>query len=226
MMARCGSTPAAILARMCLLLTVLWLGLLIADMATAGPLETFEQVADHAGRLGWLFYATYTNAALITVCATALLAALHAFLRPAAPPWILIGLVFTPVYTVLNLIAYLSQLVVVPPLLALRDDPSYHAAADLLLRQMLQSWPTSGMAFFNGLAYAILGIPSILYGILLWRRGHPLQWSGLLLALNGAACILGAVGFLMGSALLSMGTVIGGVLFLLALALLSRGLMR
>ena len=154
----------SILALICLLLTVLWLGLLIADMATAGPLRTFEQAAAHAGRLGWIYYVTYINAALITLTATAFFTALYSSLQPTSPPWLIIGLVFTPVYAVLNLVVYLSQIAVVPALLALRADAAAGAAADMLLRQVLQTWPASGMAFFNGLAYAILAIPSILFG--------------------------------------------------------------
>ena len=215
-----------ILALICLLLTVLWLGLLIADMATAGPLDTFAQVVAHAARLDWLFYATYLNAALITLAATALMAALHAYLKPAAPPWIVIGLVFTPVYGVLNLVVYLSQVAIAPALLALRSDPLYGAAADVLLRQVLQVWPVSGMAFFNGLAYAILGIPSILYGALLWQRRGALRWGGTLLVLNGVVCILGVIGFLVESPPLRMGTLAGGVLFLLVLFPLSWGLLK
>jgi hypothetical protein len=37
-----------------------------------------------------------------------------------------------------------------------------------------------------------------LYELLLWRCGGALRWGGLLLALNGAACILGVVGSLAG----------------------------
>jgi hypothetical protein len=220
------SKLAAILCLICLILTVLWLGLLIADMATAGPLETFEQVAAHASRLHGLFYATYLNVALLTVAAVALFAVLYAWLKPAAPGWIVIGLVFTPIYGALNLVAYLSQVTLVPALVALRLDPQYTATADVLLRLTLQAWPQSAMAFFNGLAYAILGIPSMLYGALLWRRSGALRWGGVLLALNGVACILGVIGALTGSALLGQGALVGGVLFLAALFPLGWGLWK
>lgn len=50
--------------------------------------------------------------------------------------------------------------------------------------------------------------------------------GGLLLALNGVACILGVVGFLAGDAFLSQGVMIGGVLFLLALFLMSWAFLR
>lgn len=214
------------LALACLLLTLLWLGLLIADMASAGPLDTFEQVTAHAARLGWLFYVTYLNAALITLAATAFMSALYVTLKPTAPNWAVIGLVFTPVYCVLNLIAYLSQVTVVPTLVFLRADPLYTATVDVLLRLTLQSWSPSAVAFFNGLAYAILGIPSILFGGLLFRHSGSLRWGGCLLALNGVACITGIFGYLTGSSLLSQGVIIGGVLFLMALLPLSWAFLR
>ena len=146
------SKITASLCLVCLMLTVLWLGLLITDMATAGPLETFEQVAAHASRLHGLFYATYLNAALLTVAAVALFAALHAWLKPTAPGWIAVGQAFVPIYGALNLFAYLSQV-------TLRADPRHANTAELMLRLTLQAWPASAMAFLNGLAYAILGIP-------------------------------------------------------------------
>jgi hypothetical protein len=214
---------AGLLTLLCSLFTIAWLVILIADMATAGPLETFEQVSAHATRLHGLFYATYLNAALLTVVAVALFAALHAWLKPSAPGWAVVGVVFVPIYGALNLVAYLSQVTLVPALVTLRADPRYANAAELMLRLTLQTWPESAMAFFKGLAYAMLGIPSILYGSLLWRSGGALRWGGLLLALNGAACILGVIGLLTGSALLSQGVMIGGILFLLALFPLTWG---
>jgi hypothetical protein len=195
-------------------------------MASAGPLETFEQVSTHAARLGWLYYATYFNAALVTLSAVAFTSALYAWLKPKAPDWAMIGLVFVPIYGVLKLIAYRSQLSLVPALFDLRANPHTLEMADILLRLTLQAWPASAVAFFNGLAYAILGIPSILFGLLLWKYPGALRWGGLLLALNGAACILGVVGFLAGNALLRQGVMAGGVLFLLALILLSWAFLR
>jgi hypothetical protein len=211
------SKLVAFLALVCLVLTALWVSLLIADMASAGPLETFEQAAAHTSRLHGLFYATYLNAALLTLAAVAFFAALYAWLKPTAPDWTVVGLVFVPIYGALNLVDYLSQVTLVPALVTLRLDPRYADAADMLLRLTLQAWPASTMAFFNGLAYAILGIPSILFGLLLWKYHGALRWGGLLLALNGAACILGVVGFLTANALLGQGVMIGGILFLLAL---------
>jgi hypothetical protein len=79
------SKLVAFLCLVCLLLTALWVGLLVADMASAGPLETFEQVAAHASRLHGLFYAAYINAALLTLAAGACILGVIGFLVGSAP---------------------------------------------------------------------------------------------------------------------------------------------
>jgi hypothetical protein len=135
------------------------------------------------------------------------------------------GLVFVPVYATLNLFAYLSQVSIVPGLMELRKTPEFTAAADLLLRQLIQQLPGSGVAIFNNVAYAILGIPSILFGWLLYQQHHRLRLAGSLLALNGVACLLGIAGILAGNELLKNGSVLGGILFLFATLSLSRGLL-
>ena len=210
----------------CLLLTVLWLVLYVYGVASAGPLETFEQVLAHVSRLDGLFYLTYANATLVTLSATMLLAGLYLHCRPIAPGWSEMGLVFVPVYCALNLVAYLSQITVVPRLLAFQQVPEYRAASSLLLGQMIQQWPGSTVNVLNNLAYAILGIPSIIFGGALFKRARSTRLPGGLLALNGVACIIGMVGILLESEVLGLGSIVGGVLFLLALIPLSWTLLR
>lgn len=211
------SKLVALLSLTCFILTALWVGLLIADRASAGEMETFEQVAAHASQLNGLFFATYLNAAILTLAVITFFGALHAWFRSTAQVWTAVGLIFVPIYGMFNLAVYLSQVMLFPALVSLRLDPQITSTAEVLLRLTLQAWPPSITAFFNGLAYAILGIPSILYGLLLRRRGGSLGWGGLVLALNSAACILGMVGSLTGNVLLSQGIIIGGILFLVAM---------
>jgi len=206
-----------------LMLTIIWLVLLISTQANAGPLDSFEQVLAYTRRLGWISQATYINAALVTITVTMLFAGLYTRYRNAAPVWSQMGLVFIPVYCAFNLAVYLLQITAVPALLA---QPAGDAVAEGLLRLLLQSWPASTVAFFNNLAYALLGIPSILYGVLMAKEGRLLRLAGVLLALNGCACVLGVIGILLGIAVLSAGSLVGGVLFLLALAPLSWELLR
>lgn len=201
-----------------LIVTVLWLVLWIAGRAGAGPLGTFDQVLDHISRQGTLFTWTYLGAALSVLGTTALFAVLYLCCRSVAPELALLGLIFVPVYAVLNLVVYLSQLTVVPSLLeALAEQVEYQAAAGLLLRQAVQEWPASGLSLFGNLGYAILGLPSIVFGLILAQRQGALRWAGILLALTGVASILGLIGLLLGSRLLGSGSLAGAILYLLAL---------
>ena len=216
-----------VLSLTCLVGSILWLALMIAGIAGAGALDTFDQVLAHVSKLDTLFYLSYLNAAfLVTIPAILLMTGLYVYCKPVNPAWMVLGAAFIPIYGAMNLFAYLSQVTVVPALIELRQVAEYQAACDVLLRLTIQEWPGSGMAFFNALAYGILGIPSIVFGIALVKHQHPQKWGGVLLALNGAACIPGVIGSLTGNSLLRSGVMLGGLLFILALFTLSWSFLR
>lgn len=208
-----------IISSICLTVTVIWLGLFIYGVARTGPVKTQEQALNLVVAPDLLFTLTYVNATLVTLSATMLFAGLYVYLRSQAPLWTAMGIVFVPVYSLLNLLAYTSQITIVPRLVQLRPE------SDILIVQMVQQWPGSAISVLNNLAYAVLGIPSIIFGWFLAQRQLE-RWAGILLALNGVACILGMVGIAAGSERLSLGSIVGGVLFLAALIPLSRSLLR
>ncbi len=217
----------AILSLLTLLFTAVWLTLLIASAMGQGPASTFEQVLAGIARLDATFYLTYINATFITIFATLLFAGLYVYCRPYLPDWAgVMGIVFVPVYSTMNLFAYLSQITLVPTLLKLQQMAEYQAAASLMLRLAIQQWPGSAAWVFNNLAYALLGIPSIIFGIALCRRGMALWMAGILLAFNGIACIMGVIGILVGNSAIALGSAVGGGLFLLALIPMSWAFWR
>jgi hypothetical protein len=146
---------------------------------------------------------------------------LYLYCREADPGLALIGLVFAPAYCILNLFAYLSQVTLVPALVSLSDNAGYREIAYVLLGQSIQYWWGSMVMVLNNLAYAILGISSIAFGLILLKKGKYAKISGSLLILNAIACILGFIGILAGNRLVGMGSLIGGVVFILALVALT-----
>ena len=225
-----GRTIGAI-ATLCLILTALWLTSYIAGLVLAGPLDTFEQVLAYASDRGTLYDLIYINAALVTIAATMLYAGLYAHCRRSEPGWSAIGQPFVAVYCLLNLFVYLSQITVVPRLTVLHEAGTRGPAAEMLLRQMIQSWTGSTVAFLNALGYAVLGyavlgIPSIIFGLILSQKSDGRSLAGILLAFNGLACIVGLIGAILGDQVLRTGTVVGGVIFLLALFPLRRAMLR
>lgn len=210
-----------VLSSACLTATVLWLVFLILGLATAGPLATFDQVLAHVGKLDALFYLTYANAALVTVTAVMLFAALYVFCRSRSETWAAIALTFVPIYGAMNLLVYLSQITIVPRLLTLMATPESASLAGFMLRQTIQQWPDSAVFVANNLAYAVLGVPSIVFGVLLPRTASRLRPAGVLLALSGIASIAGFAGIAAGSRIVGNGSLVGGVLFLFALVAMS-----
>jgi hypothetical protein len=202
------------------LLTTAWAILLIVDMAGAGPLDTFQQILVHVSRLSPLYYIGYVNIGLVTLAVTALLAGLYVRLRHRQPLWASIALAFVPVYAGLNLVVYMMQITIVPGLLRLRVDGEFGAMATWALRMLIHIAPGSIAEFANILAYAVLGIPSVVFGALLWGRSR--MWSGTaaLLIFSAVVDALALLGLIVESQLLKMGVLVGGFLFWTALLLM------
>lgn len=218
--------PLGVLSLVLLVLTILWLVFLIVGLSAAGPLDTFEQVLAHVNKLDVVFYLTYANAALITVSAVMLFAALYLHYKPIAPEWSTIGATFVPIYGAMNLIVYLSQVTVVPRLLQLQAIPEYQVLSQFLLRQAIQQWPDSAVSIVNNLAYAVLGVPSIIFGVVMLKSAPALRLGGILLGISGIASVAGVIGIAAQSTWLGQGSMIGGVLFLLALVPMSWAFLR
>jgi hypothetical protein len=204
----------------CLVVTVIWLAMFIYGTATQGAIETYEQALASVDDLGALHTLTYVNATLVTLGAVMLFAGLAVRTWSAAPLWTAMGAAFVPIYGLLNLFAYLSQITIVPRMAALQPVP------DLLLAQMVQAWPGSAVNVLNNLGYAVLGVPSIIFGLLLGRETPSLRLAGILLALSGVASIVGIAGIAARSAALALGSIVGGVLFLIALIPMTRVWLR
>jgi hypothetical protein len=86
---------------------------------------------------------------------------------------------------------------------------------------MVQAWPGSAVNVLNNLGYAVLGVPSIIFGLLMSGESPSMRVAGILLALSGVASIVGLVGIVIQSAALGLGSIVGGVVFLAALVPLS-----
>ncbi|MFC2038018.1 hypothetical protein ACFLYD_08715 [Chloroflexota bacterium] len=157
-----------LLSLVSLILVLLWAVTLIWGVARGDVVETFDQALDYVHNRDGLYLVNYANAVLFTLTVTLLFGALYAYYQPVAPSWSAAGIVLVPVYSALNLLVYASQITIVPQLVRYQSLPGHEAAATFLLGQMIQLWPGSAIGIVNALAYAILGIPSIIYGLLLW----------------------------------------------------------
>lgn len=135
-------------------------------MLKTGPLVTFDQILDYISNQDPVFYTlNYINAILLTVVTVILFTSIHLFIKNENQTFATIGVIFIPIYGAFNLIAYLSQVTVIPVLLELRDFPAYKSSSKLLLGMLIHLWSDSVIASINILTYATLAIPSILFGM-------------------------------------------------------------
>jgi len=158
------------------------------------------------------FIGNYINATLLTIVAILLFSFLFTFLKPKYENMAIIGFVFIPIYGVINLICYSIQIAIVP---AVAYNTLNNPDTINLASQLIQANSKSLIGFINGMAYAILGIPSIIYGLLLIKE--LIKYSGFFLLLNGILCIIGIIGYVIGNSIVAMGIMVGGIIFLISL---------
>ena len=201
------------LALVLLILTILWVVLTGISMSRVKSSWTPHDFMKWISDPDIIFVLNYINATLLTVVAVLLFSSLFVYLKTEGETAALAGLVFVPIYGLMNLFCYSIQISVVPSIVRTVLD---HSGPGYMAFQFIQASPDSLTGFINGLAYGILGIPSIIYGRLLFRKSK--KYSGTFLAMNGIFCLLGIIGYLTGNPIMSKGTLIGGILFLISLA--------
>lgn len=211
-----------------LVLLVAWLGVMIAMGATGRMPQNFEQALAFAQESHWLFYqVNYANASLYALMNGLVFAGLYAMLKKDSPGWAEIGIVVVPVIVFINLFSYLSQLVLVPGLVEMASSAESGAAAEVLLRNLLQVSPEGALITFDQFGYFLLSLPGIVFGVLLYRRGTPHRVGGAFLALSGMFCVPIGPGVLAGiDWMVDAPSMIGGVLMMVAFGFIGINLLR
>jgi hypothetical protein len=212
------------------LLTGIWIICMVLLVQRHGTvIATFEEAYEFVKDPGALFYLTYWNVVVLTILDVVLFGMLYLYFKSEYPVLSLCGLLFVPVYAAYNGFVYVSQVSVVQQIISVYDGVVGDEIMNVFLGQFLQLWEHSTAAFLNNYAYAILGIPSFLFGIALFRikpgsdrpggAGHT-AWSkitGISLMLSALACLLGMIGILTKNQVLASGSAVGGGLFFLSL---------
>jgi hypothetical protein len=206
-----------ILTILVIVTTALWLVILIPTQISAPPVDVLHEKIAAMEPLDFVYYVTYVNAALITVFDVAMFAGLIQFCREEEPLWSTIAMAFLPIYGLGNLVAYLSQIFVVPLLLRHYEAPGARPVAEVLLGLTLQDWPGSAIQTLNGLSYGVLGIPSVIIGWIFTRKARGLRISGLLLIASGGLSFVALIGLATANYELAAATLASGAVFLAAL---------
>jgi hypothetical protein len=206
--------------------TTIWVVIVVVSEATAIPVVTLAEKIGALGNLNFVFYFNYINAALITLFDVALFAGVYLYCRDDEPFWATIAVAFVPIYGLGNLLAYLSQVFMVPHLLTLYRAPETVSIATVLLGLTLHTWSGSAVEFINGLSYAILGIPSIIFSAIMFYKTKALRAGSVLLAHSGLLSIIALIGAGLQNPILTKMSLVSGFIFLIALILIGLFLVR
>ena len=216
----------AVLSWIAFALSIIWVALMLLSIPGEGDMISLQDFINYLNGAGILFDMNYLNAGMLTFAVSILFAALFAFYKDKDLLCSSIAFVFVPVYAMLNLTVYFSQVAVIPAFVEMHQVSKYAASSELWIAMLSQLWPGSLFGFLNAMAYALLGVSSITFGRLMLKQIIILRWAGIMLIVNGFLCILGFAGTFTGSEILSLGLMAGAVFFMIALVLMGIGFGR
>ena len=194
-----------------MIFTIIWVVLTGVSMSQVESLWSDTEYLRWVSEPDISYTLNYINATIFTFIALVLYTVLFRYLYQKNKLLALLGIVFIPIYGVLNIVCYSMQITIVPSI----ANQTLISSGDMLFAsQLIQSKSGTLIGFVNGLAYAILGIPSIIYGYMLINDMKRL--SGLFLVLNGIFCVVGIIGIMVQNSIMSNGVMLGGIAFLLS----------
>ncbi len=197
--------------------TLLWIILLALSESGAPEIKSIEDRIHLIENQNTLYKAGYLNAAFLTLVTVFFMSAIYAHFKDAYSVWCTIAFSFIPIYGLANLISYLSQVFIVPVLILLFKESETQTISLVLLKLTIHTWPGSAIEALNGLAYAILGIPSIIFPLVWFRNSKILRMGGFLLAISGILSIVAFIGLIANIGFLTHLSIAGGIIFLLSL---------
>jgi hypothetical protein len=193
------------------ILCISWIVLGVISMSPVKSEWTNSDYLHWVSKPSLSFILTYINATLLTIIDIVLFYFLYSYLFHFNKNFAQLGLIFIPIYGVINIICYSVQITTVPSIAKIALESGH---IDFAI-QLVQAKNDSLIGYLNGLAYTILGIPSILYGYLLVKQ--KIKFSGFFLIGSAIFDFIGITGYLIGNKTLSIGMILGGVAFTAAL---------
>lgn len=221
------SKPVGLLALIVFALTILWLVQMVLVNMHLGEVTQFEQALDYAAEQHWFYFTfVYLNALLLTLANIVFYGSLFPLLKKIQPEISAAAFSIVPVYGILALCSYLSQIVLVPVLIEQVKDPQMTTFALGALQHVVQMWPKSTIGLFDQFSYFLLGIPGFLYGYLMIKDSN-LRLPGLLFVLGSGFCFLIGIGIVLNyMPLVGIPSMIGGVLSIAAIGILAWKLLK
>jgi hypothetical protein len=202
------------LALACLIVAGIWLVLLCIGIVSAGNLDTPQDALIQAGLSVSANLPAILAAVALTVFITAFFVELYSLVKAESPALTLVALFFIPIFGLLNLAAYISQIDFIVHM------DSVAQTAPSIVNAVSRESAGMNTIFANFLAYALLGISSLILGILVIHHGR--RQTGRFLMLSGIASIAGLVGLVLQIAAAPWAIIAGTLLLAASMTKLAR----
>jgi hypothetical protein len=168
---------------------------MVLQQFSTDSINSLDEVYNYVSNQSILFFMNYLNAVFFTIATTVLFVAFFLYFSPnSTSPWLLIALIFVPIYSIMNIFVYGAQITVIPMLLLLMEVVEYQNVIKGLILMLTQFYPGTIVNTINLLAYGVLAVPSIIFAFMLFKESNiAKKISGILLGLNGISCIISIV---------------------------------
>lgn len=215
-----SSRQLAYIVLLDLIFVSIWGISMVLDMITAGSVETIDQAFNYVTNPSIFYYMSYINAVLLTCVGTIMFVGLYLYYQSKENSILnVIGLIFIPIYALLNIFAYGSQITIIPVLIPYLEIVEYQNVAKFTIMMFVQNYPGGTIiSIINLCAYGILGIPTVIFAKNLIEETVTLKKvSGILLGLSGLFCFV-SVGsiIILAYNIAGITSIIGGFLTLVA----------
>jgi len=195
------------------ILLIIWVATMIGSSYDVKPGWTATDFIKKIVHPGLAFRMCYINAVLFTLVVVIYMAILFQFFYNQFPLLSICAIIFVPIYGLMNLLVYSSQVVILPSLIKGISPETLTQPEIIAISNWIQLMPGSIISLINALAYAILGIPSVLFGWAMFHMNKKGKIAGTFLILNAFTCWAGIIGIVTENKIMSLGVVLGGLLF-------------
>jgi hypothetical protein len=221
-----NSKQLGILIFLDLFLVSFWALTMILDMVIGNmKTDTIEEAFTWVTNPSALFYLTYLNVTLLTFLGIVIFTGFFLYYKKNRSIWHWFALAVIPIYGLMNIFAYGSQITVIPYLTQFLGIPEYESLAKFTIIMFIQAYPGTIVSIINLSAYGILAFPSVVFGWELYKESNKFRKvGGVLLILCAIPCML-SIAFLLilNAEIAGIFSVLGGFLTLAAYFPLSYG---
>ncbi|MFC1493197.1 hypothetical protein ACFL6O_04495 [candidate division KSB1 bacterium] len=126
----------------------------------------------------------HISTVLFTVSLFFFFISLYQFCKIKNPEWAAMGVFFLPPFAVIMLLLNAMQMSVMPQLISMYHQPEYQQAISMLFSQFLPGTENQAASIGN-VVLIFLGIPALIFGLLLSQEQKLLKVTGILIAVSG-----------------------------------------